>query len=113
MASPNSKATLKEYCLRQLGKPVIEINVDDDQVDDLLDDTIQLFAEIAPSQTTMNLHQVRDNANWLAFNSSIKLSTCDCVFPLFGSTRYAAQYIAKMPSMILPSFIAAITFLII
>ena len=34
------------------------------------DDTIQLFAEIAPSQTTMNLHQVRDNANWLAFNSS-------------------------------------------
>jgi|TARA_R100000353_G_scaffold86003_1_gene64092 hypothetical protein len=45
MASPNSKATLKEYCLRQLGKPVIEINVDDDQVDDLLDDTIQLFNE--------------------------------------------------------------------
>ena len=27
MAAPNSKATLKEYALRQLGKPVIEINV--------------------------------------------------------------------------------------
>ena len=45
MASPNSKATLKEYCLRQLGKPVIEINVDEDQVDDLIDDTIQIFQE--------------------------------------------------------------------
>ena len=33
-------------------------------------DTIQLFAEISPSQSTMNLHQVKDGANWLAFNSS-------------------------------------------
>tara|TARA_B100000085_G_scaffold261931_1_gene266690 strand:- start:175 stop:993 length:819 start_codon:yes stop_codon:yes gene_type:complete len=45
MASPNSKATLKEYCLRALGKPVIEINVDDDQVDDRLDEALQYFAE--------------------------------------------------------------------
>ena len=30
MANPNSRANLKEYCLRTLGKPVIEINVDDD-----------------------------------------------------------------------------------
>ena len=45
MAAPNSKATLKEYCLRALGKPVIEINVDDDQVDDRLDEALQYFAE--------------------------------------------------------------------
>ena len=45
MAKPSSRSTLKEYCLRQLGKPVIEINVDDDQVDDLIDDTLQLFNE--------------------------------------------------------------------
>ena len=37
MATPNSKATLKEYCLRKLGKPVIEINIDDDQMDDRID----------------------------------------------------------------------------
>ena len=30
MAVPNSKTNLKEYCLRALGKPVIEVNVDDD-----------------------------------------------------------------------------------
>ena len=45
MATPNTKATLKEYCLRKLGKPVIEINVDDDQVDDRLDEALQYFSE--------------------------------------------------------------------
>ena len=45
MAKPNSRSELKEFCLRKLGKPVIEINVDDDQVEDLIDDTIQLFNE--------------------------------------------------------------------
>ena len=45
MAKPNSKEGLKEYALRKLGKPVLEINVDDDQIDDLIDDAIQLFHE--------------------------------------------------------------------
>jgi hypothetical protein len=45
MAVPNSKSTLKEYCLRALGKPVIEINVDDDQVDDRIDEALQYFAQ--------------------------------------------------------------------
>jgi len=45
MAKPTSKAELKDYCLRQLGAPVLEINVADEQVDDLLDDAIQLFNE--------------------------------------------------------------------
>ena len=36
MSKPNSRATLKDYCLRKLGYPVLEINVDDDQIDDLL-----------------------------------------------------------------------------
>jgi hypothetical protein len=45
MAQPTTRAELKEYCLRRLGKPVLEINVDDDQIDDLIDDAIQLFQE--------------------------------------------------------------------
>ena len=45
MAQPNSKATLKEYCLRRLGKPVLEINVSDDQIDDALDYSIEKFQE--------------------------------------------------------------------
>ena len=32
MARPTSRETLKEYCLRALGAPVIDINVDDEQI---------------------------------------------------------------------------------
>ena len=45
MASPTSKSELKEYCLRRLGKPVLEINVSDDQVDDNIDYAIQKFQQ--------------------------------------------------------------------
>ncbi len=45
MAKPSSRNELKEYCLRKLGKPVLEINVDDDQVEDLVDDALQYFHE--------------------------------------------------------------------
>ena len=45
MAKPATRTQLVDYCLRKLGAPVLEINVDDDQVDDLVDDAIQLFNE--------------------------------------------------------------------
>ena len=45
MAKPASRQELVNYCLRRLGAPVLEINVDDDQVDDLVDDALQLFYE--------------------------------------------------------------------
>ena len=45
MAKPASRTQLIDYCLRKLGAPVLEINVDDDQIDDLVDDAIQLFNE--------------------------------------------------------------------
>ena len=45
MAKPTSRQELVEYSLRQLGAPVLEINVADEQLDDILDDTIQYFQE--------------------------------------------------------------------
>ena len=45
MAKPTTRQQLIDYCFRKLGAPVLEINVDDDQVDDLVDDAIQLFNE--------------------------------------------------------------------
>ena len=45
MAKPASRQQLIDYCLRKLGAPVLEINVDDDQIDDLVDDALQLFQE--------------------------------------------------------------------
>ena len=45
MAKPASRTQLVDYCLRKLGAPVLEINIDDDQIDDLVDDALQLFQE--------------------------------------------------------------------
>ena len=45
MAKLNSRQGLIDYCLRRLGYPVLEINIDDDQIDDLVDDALQYFNE--------------------------------------------------------------------
>ena len=45
MAEPASRENLKQYALRALGKPVIEINVDDDQLEDRIDE-ITIFYSI-------------------------------------------------------------------
>ena len=45
MAQPASRTDLINYCKRQLGAPVLEINVADEQVDDLVDDALQYFHE--------------------------------------------------------------------
>lgn len=45
MAKPNTRQTLIDYSLRRLGHPVIEINVDEDQLDDRVDDALQFFSE--------------------------------------------------------------------
>lgn len=46
MAVPNSRQGLIDYCLRNLGAPVLEINVDDDQVEDRIDEALQKYHEI-------------------------------------------------------------------
>ena len=45
MATPTTRETLKQYALRALGKPVIDINVDDDQLEDRLDEAYQYYAQ--------------------------------------------------------------------
>ena len=45
MANPATREQLKQYALRTLGKPVIEINVDDDQAEDRIDEALQYFAQ--------------------------------------------------------------------
>jgi len=45
MAEPATRETLKQYALRALGKPVIEINVDDDQLEDRIDEALQYFTQ--------------------------------------------------------------------
>lgn len=45
MSIPATREQLKDWCLRQLGHPVLEINVDDDQVDDCIDLAFQYYRD--------------------------------------------------------------------
>lgn len=45
MSAPSTREQFKDYCLRRLGYPVIEINVADEQVEDRIDDALQLFQD--------------------------------------------------------------------
>jgi hypothetical protein len=60
MAAPNSRDTLIEYCLRRLGDPVIEINVDTDQLEDRVDEALQYYQEFHSDATyrTYLKHQI-------------------------------------------------------
>jgi len=45
MPQPSTREELKQYCLRKLGSPVIEINVDDSQLEDRIDEALELYTE--------------------------------------------------------------------
>lgn len=45
MAIITNRQDFKDYCLRRLGAPVIDINIDDDQVEDRIDDALQYFQD--------------------------------------------------------------------
>ena len=60
MAPPNSRDTLIDYCKRRLGDPVLEINVDEDQIEDRIDEALQYYQEYHSDATvrTYLKHQV-------------------------------------------------------
>ena len=60
MAKPKSRKELSDYCLRALGAPVIEINIDDDQIGDRIDDAFQFYQEYHADATIRRYrkHQV-------------------------------------------------------
>ena len=45
MATPTTREQHKQYCLRSLGSPVIDINVDDEQLEDRIDESLQYFRD--------------------------------------------------------------------
>ena len=60
---PANKEELKEFCLRQLGYPVIQINVDDEQVNDAIELALQYWQEFHFDgvERTYLKHQVTSN----------------------------------------------------
>jgi hypothetical protein len=62
MANPSTRKTLKEYCLRRLGFPVIEINIDEEQMEDRVDDALQFYRDwhYDGTERTYLKHQVTE-----------------------------------------------------
>jgi hypothetical protein len=60
MAQPTTRAEFKEWCLRKLGKPVIEINVDQDQVEDRIDEALSYYWDyhFDGTERTFYKHQI-------------------------------------------------------
>ena len=88
---PASRIELKEYCLRALGKPVIQINVEDDQLEDRLEEGLQMYQEFHGDATikTYLKHEITqddiDNSYVTLLEATIGVIA---VFPLdSGSTK--------------------------
>ena len=99
MAKPASRQQLIDYCLRRLGAPVLEINVDDDQVDDLVDDALQYFQErhfdgvermyLKYKITQEDLDRGRGrNTNGVGIVTTTATSTTGNVFNFYETSNY-------------------------
>lgn len=60
MANPSTRDELKKYCLRRLGAPVVEINIDEDQMQDRIDDALSFYRDYHYDGTERNYlkHQI-------------------------------------------------------
>jgi hypothetical protein len=88
VAKPTTREEFKDHCLRRLGWPVIEINVDDDQVDDRVDEALEYFQQFHfdGTEKTYLKHQVTaDNKTngYLPLTENVKGVTK--VFPVTSS----------------------------
>ena len=97
MATITSRTAFKDYCLRRLGFPVIEINVDDDQVEDRIDDALQYWQDYhfdglqkiyyvkRVDQTDVNNRYI-DLSNTLdSSNNRLQITGITRIFPLYDS----------------------------
>ena len=101
MATPNTRQKLIDYCLRSLGHPVIEINVDDDQLEDRVDEAIQYYQEYHGDAIVRNLlkHQVTQvniDAGFIPINNTENFLSINNVFNVSsaqsGTSLFSVDY---------------------
>ena len=68
---PASTTELKEYCLRKLGKPVIDVNLADEQMNDMIDESVQFFQEYHFDGTEVYYAKEQVAASTLTFASAV------------------------------------------
>lgn len=101
MAIPNTRQKLIDYCLRALGHPVIEINVDDDQIEDRVDEAIQFYQEFHSDAVVRNLlkHQVTQtdiNNGYISLAAGANILSINNVFNISnnnsGTSLFSVDY---------------------
>jgi len=78
MAQPATRESLKQYALRALGKPVIEINADDDQLEDRIDEALQYFTQYhydAIRRTYLKYQYTQEDYNRMTVDASSESTT--------------------------------------
>ena len=110
MAQPASRTELVDYCKRQLGAPVLEINVADEQVDDLVDDALQYFHERhfdGVSQTFLKYKITQDDIDrgrGIETGSNIGITTTTVTKTVGITTQFSFEengnYLQVPPSVI-------------
>ena len=86
MAKPSTREQLKQYALRALGKPVIDINVDDDQLEDRLDEAYQYYANYhydGIRRTYLKYQYTQADKDRMTANTSAEIATKNSVSSSF------------------------------
>lgn len=92
MATITSREKFKEYCLRRLGFPVIDINVDNDQVEDRIDDAIQFFID-RHTDGTQKVYYIKSitqediNNKYINLDPSVVVDSSNNSLDIVGVTR--------------------------
>ena len=102
MSKPSTRQGLIDYCLRRLGYPVLEVNVDDDQIDDLIDDAIQYFQErhFDGVERMLLKHKIT-NENKQTLKTGITTTTANSTVGITTTTFEEAQNFIQLPDHVL------------
>jgi hypothetical protein len=106
MATPSTREGLKQYALRALGKPVIEINVDDDQLEDRIDEALQYYAQYhydAIRRTYLKYQYTQEDKDRITSNSTE--SVTKIVLLLLGKKAMVLSLCLKVYFLLLIYFL--------
>ena len=102
MSKPSTRQELIDYCLRRLGYPVLEVNVDEDQIEDLIDDALQYFQDrhFDGSERMLLKHKItKENRETL--KTGITTTTTNSTVGITTSTFEESQNFIQLPDHVL------------
>ena len=107
MPVPASRDDFKEYCYRALGKPVLQINVDDDQVEDRIDEALYVYQQYHMDAVTKTYMSHEITASTMVFNSEFS-GTFNADEELIGQTSNVyGRYVSTVNTTAITFFTTA------